>query len=94
MLNEAEVKYICTLRYRYPKEYLIKLTAHLYPNKLCFVVLVLVRGFSRVRLTLQALVPKKFKSESLRWDVQGQLIFKLVDFTVVATITMTNMLRQ
>ena len=43
-------------------------------------------GFSRVRLTLQALVSEKFKSDSLRLDVQEQLIFRLVDFTVVATI--------
>ena len=50
--------------------------------------------FFRVRLTLQALVSEKFKSESLCLDVHGQLIFRLLDFTVVATIRMTHMLRQ
>ena len=35
--------------------------------------------FFQSRLTLQALVSEKFKSKSLCLDVQGQLIFKLVD---------------
>ena len=66
---------------------LIKMIASLYANELFFAALLfrysiniffVLCGFSRVRLTLQALVLEKFKSESLPLDVQGQLIFKLV----------------
>ena len=61
--------------------------ANLYANKLFFSALLFRHSietffvllvFFRVRLTLQALVLEKFKSESLPLDVQGQLIFKLV----------------